>query len=124
MKTVLRWLLCTAATASLVTLFAAYPAVTNEMPKDSDPAGIAQAVPITAAEATIIDPPLPAERQGYYLKEFEGRLAVFESGNETPLHVFNVSITTMSDYDQAQLREGVFAETLNELRSLVEDYTS
>ncbi len=124
MKAVLRWLLCTAATASLVTLFARYPAVSNEIATDIEPPGIAQTAPIAAAEATVIEPAPPAEQQGYYLREYEGRLAVFQSGSEEPLHVFNVSIATMSEYDQVELREGIFAESLSELRSLVEDYTS
>ncbi len=124
MKAVLRWLLCTAATASLVTLFAQYPAVNNQAPTDINAVDIAQTAPLTADDAAVIEPALPAPLEGYYLREYDGRLAVFQSGNEEPLHVFNVSIATMSEYDQTELREGIFAESLNDLRSLVEDYTS
>lgn len=124
MKTVLRWVLCAAATVSLITLFARYPAVSNQMVADTPSIDAARDVPSMAAEVTVIEPAPPAEKEGYYLKEYDGRLAIFQLNEDTPLHVFNVSISTMSEYDQAELHKGIFAQDIDELRLLVEDYTS
>ncbi len=124
MNTVLRWLLCTAATVALVTVFANYPKVGNNIISDTDTSHAAHTTPIPVAETTVIDSVPAAEKQGYFLKEHDGRLAVFAAGSSEPLYVFHVSIGTMSDFDKDALREGIFAQDLTELRDLVEDYTS
>lgn len=124
MKSVLKWMLCTAASAGLIILFAHYPAVDVTAPADL-PKLAAQQLSPAAEEAPMGDLPSENNRpQGFYLREFDGRLAVFESQSDTPLHVFNVSISTMSDYDRSALREGIYAQDLIVLRGLVEDYTS
>lgn len=61
---------------------------------------------------------------GYILKEFEGRLAVFEEGNDIPYKEFDVQVKNFSDLDRKILKEGIYAGGEEEIRSLIEDYTS
>lgn len=62
--------------------------------------------------------------QGYLLQEYQGHLALFQKGSDTPLEEYEVSVAQFSDYDQALLKKGVYAQTEEELRKMVEDYTS
>lgn len=61
---------------------------------------------------------------GYYLKEFEGELAVFRGSSNTPFRRLGVSVELMSDYDRILLHDGIFVQTQKELNALIEDYTS
>lgn len=61
---------------------------------------------------------------GYYLKEYEGELAVFRGSSRTPFRRLGVSLDLMSDYDKILLHDGIFVRTQKELNSLIEDYTS
>ncbi|MGN1481902.1 hypothetical protein [Porcipelethomonas sp.] len=61
---------------------------------------------------------------GYYLKEYNGELAVFRGESETPFKKLGVSVNVMSDYDRELLAEGIYAEDEKTLNILIEDYTS
>lgn len=61
---------------------------------------------------------------GYYLKEYNGELAVFRGDSITPFRMLGVSINVMTDYDKKLLSDGIFAEDENKLATLIEDYTS
>ena len=61
---------------------------------------------------------------GYYLKEYNGELAVFRGESETPYRKLGISTNVMSDYDRQQLAAGIFVQSEKELNSLIEDYTS
>lgn len=61
---------------------------------------------------------------GYYLKEYNGELAVFRGDSSTPFKVLGVSINVMSDYDKKLLSEGIYAENESALNTLIEDFTS
>lgn len=64
------------------------------------------------------------EEYGYLLKEHEGKLAVFEKGQSTPHMVFDIYISTLPNYDQGQLAQGVKVKDYDELVLLIEDYIS
>jgi len=64
------------------------------------------------------------EEYGYLLREHEGKLAVFEKGQDTPHMVFDIYVSTLPDYDQGQLAQGVKVKDYDELVLLIEDYIS
>ena len=66
---------------------------------------------------------LPTE-VGYYLKEYMGSLAVFRGDSPTPFKTLEVSTDWMTDEDKLILKGGIYAKNEQELKSLLEDYTS
>lgn len=62
--------------------------------------------------------------QTYYLKEHDGKLAIFIDNQTTPAEIFNVYINTLPPFDQGQLKQGVVAKGYDELSALIEDYIS
>ncbi|MGN0620401.1 MAG: hypothetical protein ACI4I9_00915 [Porcipelethomonas sp.] len=61
---------------------------------------------------------------GYYLKAYDGELAVFRGDSETPYRRLDVSLSLMSEYDRSALEKGIYAENESVLNRLIEDYTS
>ncbi len=61
---------------------------------------------------------------GYYLKEYNGTLAIFRGESDTPFKKLDVNINLLSDYDKVLLHDGIFVQTIKELNALIEDYTS
>ena len=61
---------------------------------------------------------------GYYLKAYEGEVAVFRGESQTPFKKLGVSMAFMSDQDKILLTDGIFVQTEKELNSLIEDYAS
>lgn len=60
---------------------------------------------------------------GYTVGVYDGKVAVFDEKGEVT-HVYDVLISTLPEYDQAQLSVGVRVDSEEKLRSLIEDYTS
>ena len=60
----------------------------------------------------------------YLLKEHHGKLAVYSYGETQPREVFEVYISTLPEYDQRQLEEGVPVKDYEELLIRLEDYSS
>ncbi len=59
----------------------------------------------------------------YTLKEFNGKLAVFETGTDSPLEVFSILVSSLPEGDRDMLKTGIKANTKAELLRLIEDYT-
>ena len=60
----------------------------------------------------------------YSLREYRGKLAVFEQGKARPVRIIEMDVTLLPPPDQELLRAGIPAETEQELNLLLEDYTS
>lgn len=60
----------------------------------------------------------------YWLREYEGRLAVFRDGTDTPVQIIDLDVRTLPPYDQGLLQSGIAADSEQELSRLLEDYTS
>ena len=60
----------------------------------------------------------------YYLKDYNGRLAVFSEGSESPFKITEVEIKTLQEYDKKTIRKGVKAHGQKELTRLLEDFCS
>lgn len=74
-----------------------------------------------AAQTTVQTKPIEI---GYYLKAYEGEIAVFRGSSVTPYKKLGVSMALMSDQDKILLTDGIFVQTEKELKKLIEDYTS
>lgn len=60
--------------------------------------------------------------KSYILKDYNGMLAIFESGKETPIEVLDVNISSLPERDAEKIKNGIHADNLNEIFSFVEDY--
>lgn len=69
------------------------------------------------AKTVIID------RVRYTMREFEGKLAVFEEDG-TIYKIYEINVSLLPEYDQKLLKNGIRISTEDELRARVEDYTS
>lgn len=54
---------------------------------------------------------------------WEGKLAVFLPGRETPERVYDVRISSLPQQEQERLNNGIAVLSASELLSLIEDYT-
>ena len=60
----------------------------------------------------------------YRLREYQGKLAVFQAGESEPQQILDLDVSLLPPYDQGQLRAGITAQGEEELARLLEDYTS
>lgn len=121
MAKLLRWVFSAVATVALITIFAEYSQQNKVLLADEVTSGAAETVPLMVTSSSTA---LSEEPEGYILREHDGKLAIFKTGGTELLYVFNVSLETMSDYDKAALQQGITADNLEELKALIEDYTS
>ncbi len=61
---------------------------------------------------------------GYYLGEYDGKLAAFTTESDEPLQVFDVYLSSLPEDDIEKIREGVYAKDEQDLQRLIEDFTS
>ena len=93
----------------------------NDEAPEPEPEPLSVSDTATGAEA-----PAPASRSAasYVVGEWEGRLAVYSAGRQTPDQVYDVYISTLPEEERKRLEEGIPVSTEKELASLLEDYTS
>ena len=81
-----------------------------------------------SSSGTVTGAESPAPASGsvgtHIVGEWEGRLAVFSEGRQTPDQVYDVYISTLPEEEQKRLETGIPASSEKELASLLEDYTS
>lgn len=65
-----------------------------------------------------------ASKPGYCLRDWQGYIAVFEDGRQTPKTVTDIPTETLNNVDREKLRTGIEAGTREELLSLLEDLSS
>lgn len=61
---------------------------------------------------------------GYLLRSYDGRLAVFREGSDTPEMIFDVYTRLLPQSDRERLEEGISAPDYETLTRLIEDYIS
>lgn len=61
---------------------------------------------------------------GYWLRELNGRLAVFRSGEAEPVKVLDFHVAALPEADRAALKKGIFVPDDRSLAQLIEDYIS
>ncbi len=110
-------LLCAMAISAVIIIIAVSAAADR---KKAANAKAADMEPEVKAEATLT----VLTEIGYYLKEFNGELAVFRGLSDTPYKRLGVGLDHMTDEDRILLKEGLYAENEKKLKMLIEDYTS
>lgn len=60
----------------------------------------------------------------YFLKEYEGKLAVYFQDEQKPQKIFDVYLSTLPSYDRGQLQVGIPVKDYDELLQRIEDYIS
>ena len=59
----------------------------------------------------------------YIVKEYAGKIGIYEAGAETPMQILDVYVFTLPEADQTALRTGIRAYSSDALRALIEDFT-
>ena len=67
--------------------------------------------------------PIPSP-SGYLLRSYDGRLAVFREGSDTPEMIFDVYTRLLPQSDRERLEDGISAPDYETLTRLIEDYIS
>lgn len=64
-----------------------------------------------------------AEVSGYTVKEFDGKIAIFENGTSELLRVLEAPfVRDLPSFDRQLLKEGIVVQNENELIKILEDY--
>lgn len=84
-------------------------------------------MPSARAAATGVQKPAVSSQAvttGYWLRAYNGRIAVFPDGASSPSQVLNTYIASLPEEEQQKLQAGIHVSTKTELLGLIEDYTS
>jgi len=60
----------------------------------------------------------------YYLGDYRGNLAVYNSGEDMPIEVFNIHTSSLPGPDYQRILQRIGARDEEELQLLIEEYTS
>ncbi len=60
----------------------------------------------------------------YVVKEYNGKIAVFEKGSQSPYRTTDMYINFLPEYDKALLSTGIEVDTQAEVNKVLEDYIS
>lgn len=111
-------ILCSIFTLSVVLLFAARnPRVASSSEESDSPIYVYVTETVGFFEST--EAPHP---QGWTLRSYEGQIGIFDDKGSL-CFLLDTYVKTLPKADQALLREGIYAENEERLRSLIEDYT-
>lgn len=82
-------------------------------------------VTVSSAKATENNAVKPSEatEKIYILKDFNGRLALFENNSDIPLEVFDIFTSSLPQKDIERLNKGI-KTSYEELEGLLEEYLS
>lgn len=56
------------------------------------------------------------------LKEYNGKVALYNSNNTTPVSVYDIYIDSLPENDRKSLKEGIKIESDNHLDKILQDY--
>ena len=111
-------ILCAIFTLSVVLLFASRkPRLVPSSTETDSPVYVYVTEPIGSSEST----EAPSS-QGWTLRDYEGQIGIFDDKGSL-CFLLDTYVKTLPKADQALLREGIYAENEERLRSLIEDYT-
>lgn len=82
----------------------------------------ALSAPAPASPAVAV--PTEVQTGGYYLRDWQGYIAVFEGNAEAPASLTDIETGTLNDVDREKLQNGIPAQDKTELLSLLEDLSS
>ena len=67
---------------------------------------------------------MPKQASGYVIKEYNGKVAVFESGSQKPFRATCTDVSDLPIADREILKSGIRVNNQDELNSVLEDYCS
>ncbi|MDE6004235.1 MAG: hypothetical protein K2G88_02495 [Oscillospiraceae bacterium] len=59
---------------------------------------------------------------GFILKTYQGKIALFRENSEKPYQILDIEIYLLPDADRELLEQGIFAESEEELKKILEDW--
>ena len=80
--------------------------------------------PLPAETPVDTQPQQPEPQGGYRLQSYNGRLAIFREGSDTPEMIFDVYTRLLPQADRDRLEQGITAPDYETLTRLIEDYIS
>lgn len=81
--------------------------------------------PAQTSAQTEASTPKTVYEKVYYLKDYNGKIAVYEENSDTPFKVTEEEVAALPVMDQKQLKgEGIKAQGKKELDRLLQDYCS
>jgi hypothetical protein len=104
-------------TAAIALALGNLPVREEAVPLQEPVAGVRQEASVAVEESA------SAPDYAYIIKEYEGRIAVFIPGQESPQMTFTLA-KFLPDYDRIQLREGIPVKDYETLSVMIEDYIS
>lgn len=60
----------------------------------------------------------------YVVSAYNNKIAVFEYGKSYPLEIFDVYVNSLPEPDVVSIQNGIHIYSTEQLRSVIEDYTS
>ena len=82
------------------------------------------AIRISVADAGLSGTPQSATQAPYWLGVYQGKVAAFQAGQEEPIEVFDLYLSSLPEINQQELLRGLPAQNKRELQAFIEDYTS
>lgn len=67
---------------------------------------------------------VPEEKVVYIVKEYNGKVAVFEKGKEKPFKITEVNTSDLPQADREILKSGIETDSQKKLTTILEDYCS
>ncbi len=78
---------------------------------------------LIAAHADTVKVSVEEDEEKYVLREYSGRIGVFEGDALTPCEVLDVYVFTLPAADRSALKVGIAVYGSDALRALIEDFT-
>lgn len=85
---------------------------------------VAAPIEDTTEETSEVSSAVDTKPTMYILKDYNGKIAVFEPSEDTPEQVLDVYVQNLPTMDQQMLKSGIEVDSEQELRNLIEDYDS
>ncbi|BCI59847.1 BofC C-terminal domain-containing protein [Solibaculum mannosilyticum] len=73
--------------------------------------------------STQASPSSSAVTGGWVMRDYQGKIAVFQDGNDDPTQVLDIYVNSLPEHDQDLLESGIRIDDQKELQQLIEDYT-
>lgn len=65
-----------------------------------------------------------SETYKYLLKEYNGKIGIFETGSDTPIQIIDIPINTLPEEDIKSLKLGIRVKDVDALNKIIEDFES
>jgi hypothetical protein len=122
-KTYLRYilLLFLGATAISAVILVFAMTVGAKSVNGSNPVANAEELPPTENSQPVITTAIP-EQLGYIMREYEGEVAIFREGSNSPYQILDYPVYLLGEEEQEEVKVGIRVDTFEEIRKLVEDF--